>query len=377
MATRSDMNTKYAVIAAMVGALIVLSAVAGIGTYAASNDAQRLNQLKGTYHEDIHWGTPTRGSNYVLFTDSQSSTTNGNFVRTTFGVFAGTQPAPTMAMYMANSTGTIGPNGSRTFTYVLGGVRALGLVEYNDTAKTGIYTPSVDGRPLSGMNFAKMQWTISTNPITGPNGVPGYDIQMTTRNGSFSFTMSAQIYNTGVTLAGTPIAPTEAKINFIIDNYPFVSDSSRLALIASFGGTQHFGNSTRTTIVGTTGTQEQTKTINTQTSAVVSSNAFSYFTWASTAQVDGQNVPVLSKQMSNGTAFSTIQLDYPQGKNITHDPILGVGSGGIGDIPALGPLTGAVGVTSYMVIGAVVVVAFVSVLTLAARRRMIEPRLLV
>jgi hypothetical protein len=380
------MNARYAILATFVGALMALSIFASVGNSIALADSQdeqnsdRMNHLQSIFHDHFNLAEVESEGQSAAFVSTSSSQVDGNFTRIMYGVFASAEEVPTMAVALYNATGSSSDGGrNMSVTWAVGGISLLGLFEFNDTAGTGVYNKTQDGQPLSKINFDEIPWTLTTKQITGPGGASGYEIDITGTNGTFSFTMSADIFNTGVVIAGTPVAPTEAKINFSIQNYPFVSSNGDLALIAIFGGQQHYGNISTVISVSTTGSGDETvETYNRQTTASISKSSFSYFTWSSTATVDGQSKPVQSEQLNNGT-FYRILLNYPHGNSILHDPILGVGVGSPSDIPGYGAasaLSAGASFDLYLIAGAVVVVAFISLLALTARRRMIEPRLM-
>ncbi len=165
-----------------------------------------------------------------------------------------------------------------------------------------------------------------------------------------------------------PISPTEVKVDFIINNFPWNSTTSRLALFSAFGGVSSSAQVTRA---------------DNQTTAINYKNAFAYFTWASTATVDGSTVSVVSNQTSKDSgAIQEVQMNYPHGSSITDDPIIGVGSGSpvLSNIPSLQVPASSTAVANalpglYFMAASAVVILGVAALTLAARKRMVEPKL--
>jgi len=256
---------------------------------------------------------------------------------------------------------------TRTTDWAAGLLSIQKLVEYNDTNGDGLFSQGVD-TALQDVSLNQLTWTLETQSITSGNS-SGYNVTLTAPYEGGTIEIIAQIYNTGVVLSnGIPVSPTEVKADFIIDNFPWNSTTSRLALFSAFGGVAASAQITRA---------------DNQTTAVKYKNAFAYFTWASTATVDGSTVSVVSNQTSiNSGAIQEVQLNYPHGSSITDDPIIGVGSGvpSQSTIPSLqvsassAASANALPGLHFMVASAVVILG-AAALTLVARKRMVEPRL--
>jgi|SRR5579875_1072490 hypothetical protein len=378
------MNNRYAILATFVGALVALSVFATVGGSIALADSHPGEDDRGNlgsvFNDHFNFGQVNVGEDSFSSVSSTQVTSKNLTSRVLFGFYAKAEDAPMFAVAMANITSSSAGDGRNTsVTWALGAIKVLGVFEYNDSAKTGIYNRTVDGQPLSSINFEDMDWSLSYKPVTSSSNAQGYEVNITGTKGTFVFTMSAEVFNTGVQIAGQKLAPTEAKVNFNITNYPFVSKTSRLGLLISYGGQQHYGNiMTIISSVASGSGEDEVQTVNRQTTAVMTKGAFSYFTWSPTATVDGKTINVQSEQLNNGT-FSRIILNYPQGSSIIHDPILGVGSGSPSQIPGYSSVASAVSGVSldlFLIAGSAVVIVLVSALALAARRKAIEPRLL-
>lgn len=255
---------------------------------------------------------------------------------------------------------------TRTTDWVAGLLSVRGLVEYIDNNGDGLFTNGTD-TVLQVVNFNTLTWTLGTESITSGSST-GYNITLTAPYEGGTIEIVAQVYNTGVVLSnGVPVSPTEVKVDFIINNFPWNSTTSRLALFSAFGGVSSSAQVTRA---------------DNQTTAVQYKNAFAYFTWAGTATVDGSTVSVLSNQTSiNSGAIQEVQLNYPHGSSITDDPIIGVGSGSVQNVPSLEASATATSTSVsalpglYFVTASAVVILGVAALALVARKRMVEPKL--
>ena len=362
-------NIKLVVIAAMLVAIITLSPIlAAADTAYAKNPIQdlkkkiaeeqkmRMEKLKDRFSlKHLIW--VNRGPNFVDFTSTRT-----NESVEVFSLKIHYEGVPTIYVAMLNATK--GDGGNRTAEWVTGVLRVTGLVEYVDKNGDDIYTPNNDTR-LQWVNFAKLNWKLTAKSIT-VDSTRGWEVNMTAKDRGATYTVKTKIFNTGVVLEdGTVVVPTEAKVDFIFINFPWNSTSSRLALVSTFGGTS--------------GTAQITHYDET-TEVVVERNAYAYFTWASEAYIDNEPQPVKAYQKSDKNV-NTVELNYPQGGNITHDPIVGIASGSVEDIPSYKipsqitlpqPTLPSLSLLATVVL----VAAIVGAIAIAARKLSVEPKYL-
>ncbi len=109
---------------------------------------------------------------------------------------------------------------------------------------------------------------------------------------------------------GIPLTPSELKLDIHINNISYVEEETSLALEVVLSSSQYRFQS------NSTGTSE--------TLATSSAAAEAFFSWNSTATVDGEIRAVGSKIVPSGEAVVSLYLTYPRGESITHDPVLGV-----------------------------------------------------
>jgi len=349
----------------MIVALISVSAFVAFGTtaYAKSQTsvAQRLQELKNYMDK---YSFLSGGSLFSTgFATIQSTETNNSksvfFLQVKPNGYTG-NGFPTILTAQLNAT--VDPDvdyTTKTVDWVAGLLQARGLVEYMDNDSNGIYTPGND-TALQVINLSTLTWTLTESQITSSSGYSGYNITLSSTYKGATFEIVAELYNTGVTLSnGVPVSPSEVKLNFIFDNFPWTTSTSRLAFVTVFGGIS--------------GNAVATKTDNQTASITYSKTAYAYFTWGSTATVNGQTVNVVAYQ-NNTNAVHFVELNYPQGSTIVHDPILGIGSDIASMAPTATPIASALPGLYFMVASAVVV-AGAAALTLFARKRMVEPKL--
>lgn len=341
-------------------ALISVSAFAVYGSTAqakSNNPFQnRLEQLKDFAQRFSFMHSFNTG-----FATIQSTATNNS--RQVFYLQIMDSGYPTILTAQLNAT--VDPNVdyvNKSADWVSGLLSARYLVEYTDNNSDGMYNPGND-TALQTVNLSTLTWTLGEASIT-QGSTSGYNITLSANYKGATIEIIAQLYNTGVTLSnGIPVSPSEVKVDFIFNSFPWTTNTSRLALISAFGGIS--------------GSVQVTRTDN-ETDAIAYKNAFAYFTWGSTATVDGKTVNVVAYQ-NDTNALHLVELNYPQGASIVHDPIIGVGSGSVQDVPSLAP-SPTTSVTSalpglYFIVATAVVVAGAAALTLFARKRMVEPKL--
>ncbi|MGQ9781844.1 MAG: hypothetical protein ACUVQ8_06315 [Nitrososphaeria archaeon] len=363
-------NIKHMMIAAMIVAIIALSPILEtVDTAYAKNPLQdlkkqmaeeqkmRMEKLKNKF-DWKHLIFVNKGPNFVDFISVRTE----NSLQT-FSLKIHYEGVPTIYVVMLTATKENGEN--KTAEWVKGILRVTGLIEYVDKNGDDIYTPNNDTR-LQWVNFAKLDWKLIAKPIT-VDDTKGWAVNMTAEDRGAIYSVRTKIFNTGIVLEdNSPVAPTEAKVDFIFENFPWSNDNSRLALISTFGGVS--------------GTAEITHYDDT-TEVVIERNAYAYFTWANTAYVDNEVQPVKAYQKSD-KMVNVVELNYPRGENITHDPIVGIAEGNIEDIPTYKIPSQIVlpqpTLPSLNLLATVVLVAaIVGAIAIAARKLSVEPKYLV
>jgi hypothetical protein len=125
------------------------------------------------------------------------------------------------------------------------------------------------------------------------------------------------------------VSPTEIKIDFIINNYPFEEESTQLALRTMLE-TEHETELDIESFDEIQGFSENESVLN-----ITTINNIGFYSWAETVVVDNITKPVnytiqsqIMETISNDEKISNkiinIYFSYPRGSNIVHDPKLGV-----------------------------------------------------
>lgn len=170
------------------------------------------------------------------------------------------------------------------------------------------------------------------------------------------------VYGDFTLVDGATLQPTEAKIDILVQDYPFVRNDSRVGVALTLKAEESFESDHEFVDEGEQGVAASGSAGDVQFSLV--------FTWKETALVDGVETPVAATIVKESTdvedeheGSSTEQkvllvLSYARGSDILHDPTAGVSYHAMG-----------AGTTSVPAPGAFAVVAAGAVVAFLARRR--------
>jgi len=253
-----------------------------------------------------------------------------NATQEAFEVFFTIDTAPTLQLsYLSNLNASIG---QRHFSLIV-----EQLIEYIDMNANGKYDHTdtiVSSVPLSNITFSNITYTNSTTP----DGKTYTIIETHTPDELFSILI--YLVSEQTTFQNNTITQKEIKIDFKITSYPFLNQTSQLALITQV--------ETPFLITPEQNTYDEQQGLASQESGlnISSMNRSGFFTWANEAIVDNTthpvNVTVLSQteQTFQGTTQETytqsqVIFSYPRGEIIVHDPKIGVVELLGGVIPAI------------------------------------------
>lgn len=200
------------------------------------------------------------------------------------------------------------------------------LVEYNDINDNGKYDHNdvvVNSLPLSNITFTNITYTNSTTP----DGKTFTIVETHTPDDLFAIIL--YLVSERITVSNTTITQKEIKIDFTINNYPFMNQTSQLALVTQIE-TPFLVTPEQNTYDEEQGTALQESGLN-----ISSVNRSGFFTWANEAIVDNRTYPVNVTFISeteqtftgNNSETSTqtqVIFSYPRGEHIIHDPKIGV-----------------------------------------------------
>jgi hypothetical protein len=185
----------------------------------------------------------------------------------------------------------------------------LRLVEFTDPSGTFTNTSTIlQSIDLSQLNYSP----VSESQVTY-NAVKGYELVTQGVQGNFTFKVVAYAFPNSTNVNTTSISPSSLKIIIYIINFPYKQSNSLLAL-------QLDTQSDRSI---------ETSNANTQSEVESSDSGLgeqAVFSWNGPLTVNGQPYTggVKSSITSIGDEDKTLNLIYPHGASIVHDPIIGL-----------------------------------------------------
>jgi len=181
----------------------------------------------------------------------------------------------------------------------------LELVEFVD--KNGDGVPSA-GEEVQTIDLTSKAYSSPTvTQITSNDGKSGYEFESHLTGEAYAFQIIAEIFPTYAVVNDATVKPTEMKITIIIKDFAY-EDGGSLALLVKATSEKEM--------------EEETDGVEKEVE-VKSATAEGYFSWSTEALVDGVSKEVKSS-VTNTEKGKLITLSYPNGKEIVHDPKLGV-----------------------------------------------------
>ncbi|MBN1861441.1 MAG: hypothetical protein JW840_08280 [Candidatus Thermoplasmatota archaeon] len=236
-----------------------------------------------------------------------------------FEIFFSIDAAPTLELsYLPSLNASMG---ERHFNLVIDQ-----LIEYLDSNENGKYDHNddiVSSLVFSNVTFSNITYTNSTTP----DGKTITIIETHTTDNLFSILI--YLVSEQTSIFNNIITQKEVKIDFTIIGYPYVNQSSQLALVTQVD--------TPFDVLPEQNTYDEQQGIAAQESGlnISSPTRSGFFTWANEAVVDNKTYPVnvtvlsTSEQTFSGNvqeAYTQSQVifSYPRGESIVHDPKIGV-----------------------------------------------------
>ncbi|MHA1584036.1 MAG: hypothetical protein ACTSWL_02185, partial [Promethearchaeota archaeon] len=197
------------------------------------------------------------------------------------------------------------------------------IIEYSDINDDGIYSAIKDSKLISYPLNDFLPISYSEQGDTQKTFI----FNITSSDGVFQTIIYAVEGYTDVN--NTLVAPSEIKIDFIIRNFPYTSNNSRLGLAIRFQSNAQYRikNSTKMVDEGLAENEAQVE--------MELNNSKSYFSWATKALADGVPIDVISSPINaeNNQGKNSGQkfyLNYPHAVEIIHDPKIGIDLGETG-----------------------------------------------
>jgi hypothetical protein len=188
------------------------------------------------------------------------------------------------------------------------------LVEFTDPSGTLTNTSTI----VQTTDLTQLSYSPITESQVTYNGVQGYELSTQGTQGNFTFGVVAYAFPNSTSVNATSLSPSALKIVISILNYPYQQSNSLLALQLS---TQ----SDRTVDTSMADSQQE---IESSDSGLGEQAVFS---WNGPLTVNGQTYssPVKFSVTSQGDEAKTLNIIYPHGSSIVHDPTIGVFLGSV------------------------------------------------
>lgn len=254
-----------------------------------------------------------------------------NTANEAFEIFFTIDNAPTLKLSYIPTLNASASEDQRHFIFSI-----KQLIEYNDINTNGKYDQNdviISSLLMKNITFTNITYT----NITTLDGKTVTTIETHTINNVFSITI--YLVSEKTLFLQNTITPKEIKIDFKIINYPFLNQTSQLALITEIKSP--YGIKTEET------TYDEEQGLSNHESGLNISSSFhsGFFTWANNAIVDNStyiiNTTVISEIEhtffgNTQESFTQTQVifSYPRGEVILHDPKIGV-IDFLGDVSAI------------------------------------------
>jgi hypothetical protein len=185
-------------------------------------------------------------------------------------------------------------------------VRFLQLREFQDLNSNGRL--DAEEKVVQVLDLTKLKYSpITLQTIQSDNNLTGYRLEAHSL-GNVTFQIMADLFPDQALVNGTRFGPGATKVTIGIRQFPFSGNGTKLALIIQ-------ASSTLKTEVESDVEKREVK--------IRSATAEGFFVWEGTAAVDGASQPVGSSTLREGGRIF-IALTYPAGRDIVHDPLIGV-----------------------------------------------------
>ncbi|MCU0851331.1 MAG: hypothetical protein MUC80_08720 [Candidatus Thermoplasmatota archaeon] len=283
---------------------------------------------QGGYHQNSSEGGPQYRHRYqrryMLMEGAENYTRlrsqcRNNATEEAFEIFFTNDNAPTFELTYIPSLNA--SNGQRHFSLTI-----EQLIEYIDINANGKYDHNdgvVSSLRMSNITFTNITYT----NWTALDGKTFTIVETHTPDDLFAIIL--YLVSERITVSNTTITQKEIKIDFVINNYPFLNQTSQLALVTQVE-TPFMVTPEQNTYDEEQGTATQESGLN-----ISSTSRSGFFTWANEANVDNTTYPVNVTVITeteqtfagNSTETSTqtqVIFSYPRGERIIHDPKVGV-----------------------------------------------------
>jgi len=230
-----------------------------------------------------------------------------------------------------------------------------GIVEYIDDNGNGLYDKESDTevQTLDLSSFNPIAYSVESHP-DGEIHV----LNVTTTDGVFG----ALVYATGefAEINGSVIAPTQVKIDVIIQGFDYLENDSQLALEVKLEA------SMETSYEDVTEDEEDGRATEEAEVDVIMDEISGFFSWKENAEIDGITYPVNASIVEVSPTQEKIYLNYVRGDVIIHDPKVGFENLLVGTSGILG--IGNLLANNIVPLAAIAAIAVVGIIVVVKRR---------
>ena len=230
------------------------------------------------------------------------------------------------------------------------------IVEFIDDNGNGIYDKETDTdvQTMELSSFKPIVYSVE-NTADGPIHI----LEVNTTDDVFS----AMVFAAGefADINGTVIAPTQVKIDVIIQGFDYQENDSQLALEVKLEA------SMETSYQEVTEDEEDGRADDEVAVDVIMDEITGFFSWMESAEVDGVSYPVNSSIVETSAIEQKIYLNYVRGDIIIHDPKIGFENLLIGS--SIVPGIDGILADNFIPIAAVAAIAIVGIIVVAVKRR--------
>ena len=178
------------------------------------------------------------------------------------------------------------------------------LVEFLDENEDGLVSEEEEFRSI---NLCELEFSDpNIEDFTSKDGEVGFMIESHFKDGDFKFQVISYIFPTFAQIDNLTVTPSEMKLTFVIMNFPYEWDQSKLNLVIE-------ANSEVAIHVATDDPEI----------SVEKNNATAFFSWDEIVLADGEKLPVISDVRVDEWG-TRVALTYPRATELVHDPTLGL-----------------------------------------------------
>lgn len=194
------------------------------------------------------------------------------------------------------------------------GILFRGLIEYVDLNENGVFDKEID-QIIQDVLFNSFQPVIYKTLSICCDSTLHY-LKIRTKNNIFT----AHIYfvEEFAIIENSLITPTQTKIDIEISNFDYINESSQLALYTRLVSEVDYEEKEETE------DEKEGYALNEKGVITTINDYTGFFTWNESATIDESSNKILISEIMTDENAQILYINYPHGKDIYHDPKLGI-----------------------------------------------------